>query len=197
MRWSTIFLASLLLSVAACSSTPGDAASRSGHPEAAAKLYRQGADQGDAEAALKLGLLVSKAPQKDYGEAGEWYVKACDMGSLAGCHNAGYAYEYGKSGLGQSYKEAERLYRKAAERGYMQSQYNIGSLYANQYLSDDVEGLKWLFLAQTAARACPSQELCQWVLNDPPQHIQHLKQRMSAQQVQMAEDQASQWVRVK
>jgi len=54
-------------------------------------------------------------------------------------------------------------------------------------------------LAQTSAsaRSCSSHELCQWILNDPPQHIQHLKQRMSTQQIQMAESQANQWVRVK
>lgn len=90
----TIFLfAPVLLSFAACSSTPGDAANRSGHIGSAAKLYQQGADQGDSEAALKLGLLLSTAPLKEYGEAGDWYIKACDLGSLAGCHDAGYASE--------------------------------------------------------------------------------------------------------
>ncbi len=53
-------IASVMLAGAGCSSVPGDAALRSGHPEQAADLYRRGAEQDDASAALRLGLLIDE-----------------------------------------------------------------------------------------------------------------------------------------
>ncbi len=83
-----------------CLATLGDAANRTGHPEQAAELYRKGAEQGDAKAALKLGLLLDegKVNQSKYGSAGKWFNKGCKLGTIPSCHNVGVAYEYGKSG---------------------------------------------------------------------------------------------------
>src|SRR5262245_5046077 len=166
-----------------CSSTPGDAAARAGHPESAAKLYAQGASQGDAAAALKLGLLISNRRVTGYGDAGSWFAKSCQLGEVVGCHNAGVGYEYAEHGLPMNYGEAASAYRKAAERGYMQSQYNLGSMYSNGYLNDDVEGLKWLLLSQKAANSCTGQPLCKWLLDDPPGHVAKLTTRMSSADV--------------
>lgn len=187
---------SLLLAAAVgpgCSSTPGDAAARSGQPEAAAKLYERGASQGDAVAALKLGLLVSEGRATGYGTAGSWFLKSCQLGEVVGCHNVGVGYEYAQYGLQMNYAEAARFYRMAAERGYMQSQYNLGSMYSNRYLSDDVEGLKWLLLSQKVADSCLSQPLCKWVRDDPPGHVSKLMGRMSTADVQSAKAQAAAW----
>jgi len=140
----------------------------------AAKLYRQGAHDGDASAALKLGLLLFQSPIDGYEPSGVWFIRACELGSSPGCHDAGVGFEYGHSGLTQSYEQAEHFYRVAADRGYIQSQYNLGSLYANRYLVGDVAGLKWILVAQSQARACGSQPSCKWILDDPPQHGLHL-----------------------
>src|SRR6266487_3375235 len=141
-------LASVLLAASGCSSVPGDAALRSGHPEQAADLYRRGAEQGDASAALRLGFLISEArvSASKYGEAGDWFKKACALANLPACHNVGVAYEYGKNGLPKDYAESRNFYLKAAVEGYMQSQYNLASLYSNNYVTPpaDVEGLKWM-----------------------------------------------------
>jgi TPR repeat protein len=112
---------------------------------------------------------------------------------LPSCHNLGVGYEYGKGGLSQNYKLARSYYQKAAELGYMQSQYNLASLYSNQYFSDDVEGLKWMLIARDNARKCSSNSLCEWILNDPPGHLKKLRNRMSEQQVIQAEASASIW----
>ena len=173
--------------------TPGDAAVRSNQPQAAAKLYERGASQGDATAALKLGLLISEDRVTDFGTAGSWFLKSCQLGNVVGCHNAGVGYEYAQHGLEMNYAEAARFYRVAAERGYMQSQYNLGSMYSNRYLSDDVEGLKWLLLSQRVANSCSNQPLCKWVLDDPPRHIDKLTERMSAADVDLAKTQAAAW----
>lgn len=189
----------LALFFTACSTTPGDAARRGGHSEQAANMYRQGADQGDALAALKLGQLIESGQTSSiqYGEAGVWFIRACELGNLVGCHNAGVGYEYGaegKLGLAKDFSKAAEFYRRAAERGYMQSQYNLGSLYANGHLQNDVEGLKWFLLAQKAARACIPEPLCKWVLQDPPGHSARLRQRMSQASQVSAERQTAEWV---
>ena len=191
MRYCYVVLAVWIL--AACSSTPGDAARRANQPAAAAELYRKGAEQGDASAALKLGLLLSEKSVPNYGAAGEWFIKACNLENLAGCHNAGVAYEYAKHGLPQDYTQAARYYRIAAERGYMQSQYNLGSLYSNSHADGDIEGLTWLLVSQRSARGCSGQALCKWVLEDPPGHIRRLRQRMSVEAIKAAEDQSVAW----
>jgi hypothetical protein len=185
--------------LASCSTTPGDAAHRGGHYEQAADLYRRGAEQGDASAALKLGLLVDagEANSEMFGSSGLWFIRACDLGDNTGCHNAGVGFEYGRegsAGLDKNLNKARDYYLRAAERGYMQSQYNLGSLYANQYFADDIEGLKWLLLSQKNAQSCVSTPLCKWVLNDPPGHIKQLRQRMSAVDVVRAERMMSEWV---
>ncbi len=128
-----------------------------------------------------------------YGTASTWFLKSCQLGSVTGCHNIGVGYENAEHGLQKNYLEAARFYRVAAERGYMQSQYNLGSMYANRYLSDDVEGLKWLLLSQKAASSCLGQPLCKWVRDDPPGHVAKLTGRMSAVEIQAAEAQAAAW----
>lgn len=186
----------LLLSVG-CSAVPGDAAVRSGQLEQAAELYRRGAEQGDASAALRLGLLIDQgrvSPAK-HGEAGDWFKRGCSLGDLPSCHNVGVAYEYGKNGLAQNYSEAYAFYLKAATEGYMQSQYNLASLYSNSFVMppNDVEGLKWMLLAQMSAERCKPQELCQWILEDPPGHRRRLETRLSSAQQEEAATLAKQW----
>jgi TPR repeat protein len=179
-----------------CSSVPGDAALRGGHPEQAADLYKRGAEQGDASAALRLGLLIERGRVNavKYGEAGEWFLRGCGLGSMPACHNAGVAYESGRNGLPKDYSEAHNFYLKAAAAGYMQSQYNLASLYSNSYVkqANDVEGLKWMMVAQMSAEKCKRQELCQWILEDPPGHRRRLESRLSAAQQQEALDLAKQ-----
>jgi len=192
-------LALLLLvsSLGACSHTPGDAALRGGHPGAAADLYKKGADVGRPDSAFKLGRLLEEgqADASRYGAAVSWYARACELGDRAGCHNAGVAYEYGKSGAGKDLDEARGFYLKAAARGFMQSQYNLGSLYSNGYVTpaDDVEGYKWMLIAEKAARACAPAPNCDWVLRDPPGHRARLKSRLSESGISEAERQATAW----
>lgn len=185
------FLASLILSVSGCSSVPGDAALRAGHPEIAADLYRRGAEQGDASAALRLGLLVDegRVSTAQYGQAGDWFKKGCTLGNLPSCHNVGVAYEYGKDGLPIDYVEARNFYLKAAAAGYMQSQYNLASMYSNSYIvpADDVEGLKWMLLAQMSAEKCKQLPGCQWQLEDPPGHKRRLESRLTLAQQREAQ----------
>ncbi len=186
---------SLIVFLVGCSSTPGDAAYRGGRSEQAADLYKQGADQGNGTAALKLGLLISegKASVKKYGNVTKWYIRACELGSDAGCHNSGNSYEYGQDGVKKDFNKAKEYYLLASEKGYMQSQYNLGSMYSNQYINNDIEGLKWMLLAEKTANNCSSVPLCQWVMDDPPGHLTKLMDRMNETQIIEANQLANAW----
>lgn len=192
-----LILITLCICFFGCAHTPGDAALRAGHPEEAAKLYKAGAEQGDASAALKLGLILEEGRVKEdtFGSPVSWYEKACKLGSNPGCHNAGVSYEYGENGANKEITKSYNYYLIAAERGYMQSQYNLASLYSNQYVQpqNDVEGLKWMLLAQDAAKRCQNVPLCQWILDDSPGHKSKIKSRLSEEQIKSAEALAISW----
>jgi TPR repeat protein len=83
----TSFLAVLIAT--AHGATPGDAALRSNHPQQAAELYRRRAGQGDALAARKLAFLLEDHPEMStgFGTIGTWFLKGCELGDLASCHN--------------------------------------------------------------------------------------------------------------
>jgi len=102
-------------------------------------------------------------------------------------------YEKGSIGLPKDLEKALTYYLRAAKRGYMQSQYNVGSFYSMEYFKNDIEGYKWLLLADEAARSCISTPLCKWVLNDPPGHKKKLRGRMSTGQISEAEKLAKSW----
>jgi TPR repeat protein len=186
----TPLLAALI--AAACSTTPGDAANRSNHPQQAAEFYRRGAEQGDALAAPKLAFLLEDHPEMsaEFGAVGTWFLKGCGLGDVTSCHNVGVGYEYSKFGLTQNYDQARLYYQKAADHGYMQSQYNLGTLYANQHFNDDIEGLKWLLASQRNAKTCAAVPLCKWILDDPPGHIVKTKSRMTSDAIAAAESQS-------
>lgn len=185
----------LSLSCGACSATPGDAALRAGQYVAAADLYHQGATMHDAKAANKLGLLISNnyISSTQYGPAIKWFMLACKSGNLAGCHNSGNGFEYGQFGAKKSYNQAKYYYSLAANKGYIQSQYNLGSLYSNHYIHNDVEGLKWMLIAYNGANSYSSCTVCQWILKDPPRHRATLMKRMTKNQINQAEQLANAW----
>jgi TPR repeat protein len=177
--------------------TPGDAAVRGGYFEQGADLYKRGAAQGDSSAALKLGLLIDqgRVSVTTFGNATDWFKKACELGNMPGCHNAANAFEYGKNGVEKDYELARAYYLRAADRGYMPSQYNLGSLYSNGYFTpaEDIEGFKWMLVAEKTALGCRSTPLCKWVLDDPPKHRQRLKDRLSIEDQKKSEALATEW----
>jgi len=176
---------------------PGDAAARLGRPEQAAKFYKSEANRGGAGAALHLGQLIDQrqVSAATYGSALTWFREACKLGSMQACHNVGVAYEYGTHGLSKDYVQAQAYYFKAAATGYMLSQYNLGSLYANNHIvpPNDVEGLKWVMLRQMSATRDPVQPLSRWVLQDLPDHKRRLEMRLSDVQLWEARKLAEEW----
>ncbi len=174
------------------STTPGDAAYKSANYEQAANLY---AKQENKLAALKLGLMIQnkKISTKNHGTALKWYIKACELGSNKGCHNSGYSYEYAKNGAIKDYNKARTYYTISAKRNFIQSQYNLGTLYSNNYFINDIEGLKWILISKKSAENCLNNSVCQWVKKDPPSHQNKLENRMNKNQINSAKKNVKLW----
>ena len=112
----------------------------------AKRWYRKAADQGDAVAQNKIGVLYDNGlgvPQ-DSAEAARWYRMAAEQGDALAQNNLGLLYANGR-GVPQDYAEAMRWYRKAADQGHAGAQTEIGVLYANGrgVPKDYTEAARW------------------------------------------------------
>jgi len=86
---------------------------------------RQLAEQGNADAQLRLGLMYANGkgvPEND-AEAVKWYHKAAEQGNAIAQSRLGYMYEYG-NGVARNVAEAVKWYRKAAEQGFANSPFH-------------------------------------------------------------------------
>jgi S1-C subfamily serine protease len=93
-------------------------------------LIRQAAEQKNAEAQLRLGILYSEGrgvPQ-DFAQASALFRKAAEQGNAEAQATLGATYELGR-GVPQSYSEAALWYLKAAGQGYAHAQIFLGYLY--------------------------------------------------------------------
>ena len=112
----------------------------------AVKWYRRAAEEGDANAQTKLGLMYDKGdgvPQ-DFAEAVKWYRRAAEQGNAEAQYNLARMYRNGQ-GVPQDIAEAMKWCRRAAEEGDATAQFNLGALYANgQGVPEDhAEAAKW------------------------------------------------------
>src|ERR1043165_6239996 len=93
----------------------------------AARLLRPLAEQGLAEAQVRLGFMYGQGqgvPQ-DYQEAAKWTRRAAEQGLADAQFDLGVMYGQGQ-GVPQDHQEAAKWYRKAAEQGHERAQYNLG-----------------------------------------------------------------------
>jgi TPR repeat protein len=116
----------------------------------ALKEFRPLADQGDAVAQNKLGLMYENGEgvTQDYAEAVKWYRKAAEQGFAWAQFNLGRMYDNGQ-GVTQDYAEAVKWYRKVAEQGYPLAQDNLGVMYfnGNGVLQDTIAAHMWFNIA--------------------------------------------------
>lgn len=168
-------------------------------PKQDAKLaaeLRALAGKGNGDAALRLGNLVElKRTPAGYGTAIDWYRRGCELRDLSACHNVGLAYQQGRHGLKPDPAEAASHYVKSAERGFVNSMYNMAILYADngQIATDPREGLKWMLIAQRAATQCPERRICREVSEDPRGYRVKLEQRLSSRERRETYDMALAW----
>ena len=112
----------------------------------AVKWYRRAAEEGDANAQTKLGLMYDKGdgvPQ-DFAEAVKWYRRAAEQGNADAQYNLWGMYLKGKA-MPQNFADAVKWCRRAAEQGHATAQWNLGLMYENgQGVPQDLaEAVKW------------------------------------------------------
>jgi TPR repeat protein len=126
------------------------AAYQKGNFEAALRLGRPLADEGDARAQSILGLMYyrGRGVPQDPGEAARRFRQAADQGDATAQFYLGVMYSEGR-GVPQSYAEAAEWYRLAAERGDAPAQYNLALSLAKGETgaADNVSAYFWFNLA--------------------------------------------------
>jgi len=96
----------------------------------AARLLRQAADKGHAEAQASLGVMfeLGKGVTQDYAQAAAWYTKAAAQGFPFAQNALGTLLSEG-NGVPKGDAEAARWFRRAAEQGDASAQLNLGAAY--------------------------------------------------------------------
>jgi hypothetical protein len=85
------------------------------------RLLKVSADQGNAAAQYKLGMiLLSRAYKigKDYDEGQRYLRLAADRGHADAQYALGVAYQLGYYGFSKDYDEGQRYLRRAARQGH-------------------------------------------------------------------------------
>lgn len=97
----------------------------------AVRLWVLLAEQGDSDAAFKLGMFydVGDNGAHEAERAVYWYRRAAESGNLQAQHNLAVAYANG-DGVSLDINKAIKWWTLAARRGNADSQYNLGILYA-------------------------------------------------------------------
>jgi hypothetical protein len=92
--------------------------------------YQQGAQEGDADAELRLAILYAKGEgvAQDYATAANWFRAAATQGLPRAQYDLGVLYERGR-GMPVDLTEAANWYLKAAQGNYPLAQYNLAVCY--------------------------------------------------------------------
>ena len=103
------------------------------------RLFREAANEGNADAMALYGRCIELNYDKDYfkgvskderlAEALRWIRKSAENGSSSGCYYLGSAYYYGKLGLSSNTMEAYTWFKKGADNGDSDCAYFIQQHY--------------------------------------------------------------------
>lgn len=94
------------------------------------KSLQKLAQQGDPEAQMKIGVMLSSGIGAPLDKAAglEWYKKSADQGYPAGQWNLAFVYIRGEV-VPQDFQRAFDLLQKAAQAGLDSAQYDLGMMY--------------------------------------------------------------------
>jgi uncharacterized protein len=117
---------------------------------AALKALQPLADEGNAEAQVRLGLMYRNGwgVPVDYAQAGKWYRLAADQGNAQAQDDLGDLYAEGQ-GVTKDVTEAAKWEQRAADQGYIGSLSEVASMYADGMgvPQDYVRGYMWYRVA--------------------------------------------------
>lgn len=112
----------------------------------ALRYYRKSAEEGYAQAALRLGIMYERGAgvDKEYVKAADWYRKSSDLGNSFAGAKLGHLYLKGQ-GVDQNYDKALELLRKGADSGIMEAQFYLGQMHeeGRGVDADREQALKW------------------------------------------------------
>ncbi|MDH4203428.1 MAG: sel1 repeat family protein [Phycisphaerae bacterium] len=152
--------------------------------EEMAKWYRMAAEQGHAEAQLKLGtaFMNGTGVTFDWEKAAYWLHKAAEQNISDAQMVLGFMYMEG-AGVPKDYKEAYKWNSKAAERGNPVAQESLSRMYAHGkgVIEDYVQAYKWLLLAGMQGENVSEGE--EW-----------LRERMTSEQITKAQELAKEFI---
>jgi len=194
-----IVVLSVAFALGGCSAVPGDAALRGGHYDIARQMYEEQYRIGNPDAGYRLADWYMNGwgnTIADPARAFQIYSELATKGEVIAAHDLGVCYEYGK-GIPIDYKLSAAWYKTAADRGYLFSLFNLGTLYADDYVvpRNDVEGLTLLLEAAILAKHDDSTSL--FIREDRSGHIGKISKRMTLDEIAKARlesvQRASKW----
>lgn len=105
------------------------------------ELLRRAADQGHADATYRLRQQYPEGAERD-----ALLLKAGELGSLEAQRDLGALYATGDWTGPHDGVRGTEWYRRAAERGHPDAQYNLGFMYllGERVQANPNEGLRWL-----------------------------------------------------
>ncbi|MDE2963689.1 MAG: tetratricopeptide repeat protein [Acidobacteriota bacterium] len=167
-KWTLPAGVLLVLTLGRCSGPP-PIQENLGRAGASLEKLLDKAEQGNAEAQVRLGLRYKhgmRVPQ-DYAKALNWFLRASLQGNAFAQARLGAMYRDGLGGA-QNYAEAAKWLRKSAEQGNSTAQLALGMLYkeGKGVPQDDEKALKWLKSAAAGSSDLPPGHFDYWDL--PP-----------------------------
>ena len=168
----------------------------------AVSLFLPLANQGNAEAQVRLGLMYESGIglPRDYAKAMILFRKAADQGDLGGALNVGSMYANGE-GVRKDYAKAAAWYRKAANRddavASRPAQIQLGQIYEEGGYGlpqDYVQAYKWYDIG-AAHTSLDAQNDCATLGITCPAARQRdfLAVRMTQEQINEAQQLAREW----
>ena len=120
-------------------------------PKAAAAWMQSAADAGNAFALYRLGALYEKGVgvTRDAAKAKELYTKAAEVGNARAMHNLAVLYAQDGGAGKPDYAAAMDWFRRAADYGVRDSQFNLGVLFGRGLgaTADLAQSWMWFSLA--------------------------------------------------
>ena len=142
MRYGIYLLAPLLL-IIDCNCAPDVHSAKVAAEVRETAAIRAAAEQGDADAQVKLGDRYAKGTgvPEDLERAVVWFRKAAEQGNALGQFVLGKCYAFGY-GVPKDVAQAVVWFRKAAEQGNVDAQNNLGMIYTGcESVYSDCEGV--------------------------------------------------------
>ena len=191
---ATLVRASLVLVAIGGAATAGPfedavAAYRSGDYAAALRVWRRLAEQGDADAQFRLGVMYESGQGmlRNDAEAISWYRKAAEQDDAVAQFNLGVMYA---KGVSPNHAEAALWYRRAADYGLAGAQFNLGMMYGGGegVPQDYVQAHMWLNLSASQLPALGKDQR-----NTTVDARDCVESKMTPQQIGEAQELAFEW----